>query len=482
MPRPLLPALLALTSVGACASPPVHDGTEPRVERVVSGLRRAVLVKGEPEPRYRLVDRLAHYRTPAITVAVADSGRIVWARAWGLKEAGTADSVTPETPFLAGSISKPVAATVMLRLVEQGRLSLDEDVNRYLKRWKVPDSRFTVREKVTLRRLVSHSAGLTVHGFPGYKVTDSIPTVPQILDGTKPANTAAVRVDTTPGAIWRYSGGGTTVMQLLLEDVTGRPFAALARELVLDPAGMTRSTYEQSNPPRPGTAAAHKQDGAMVPGRTHLYPEMAAAGLWTTPTDLLRWAIAIAESRAGKPNSLLSQEIATEMLTVQKGPTGLGPFLRGDGKAASFGHGGADEGFHAQLIYFPETGQGAAVMVNGDGGPPAMQEVLYAIAAEYGWPAYGPEEIEPLPVDSARLAAVVGTYAATAPFPLTVTISREGGRLFMESEFNARGEAVFTAPDRLKLLERGFDLALETDGTGRVVAVSVPPFRAVRRP
>jgi len=476
----LLTLALSLASCAPSASSGTEQAAEQRIARVEAGLRRAVQVKGSPIETFALADRKAKYHTPGVTIAVADSGRIVWARGYGVKEAETYDSVTPTTLFEAGSISKPVAATIMLRLMEQGKLSLDEDVNTYLTSWKLPGNRFTATEKVTLRRIVSHNAGLTVHGFPGYEVTDSIPTVPQVLDGAKPANTAAVRVDTTPGAIWRYSGGGTTIMQLLVTDVAGKAFPALARELVFDPAGMRLSTYEQPIPAaRVGeTSAAHHQDGSMVPGRWHVYPEMAAAGLWTNPTELLQWAIAIAESRAGKPNSLLKQETAAEMLTVQKEPTGLGPFVAGSGRGFNFGHGGADEGFHAQLIYFPETGQGAAVMVNSDGGPPMMQEILYAIAAEYDWPEYGPEEIEAIAIDSAGVERALGEYKTDKPVPLTITISREDGKVFVHSEFTPKSVAVFTTPTHLVLLEGGFQLDLVPNEYGSIKAVSAGPFMA----
>ncbi|MGE0554400.1 MAG: serine hydrolase domain-containing protein [Gemmatimonadales bacterium] len=476
----LLSLVLSLASCAPTAQPGSSAGGEQRIARVESGLRRAVQVKGRPVDAYQLSDRMAKYHTPGVTIAVADSGRIVWARGYGVREAGTNDSVTPTTLFEAGSISKPVAATIMLRLMEQGKLTLDENVNDYLTSWKLPENRFTAKEKVTLRRIVSHNAGLTVHGFPGYEVTDSIPTVPQVLDGAKPANTGPVRVDTTPGAIWRYSGGGTTIMQLLVTDVGGKPFPALARELVFDPAGMTLSTYEQPIPASriSETSAAHHQDGTMVPGRWHVYPEMAAAGLWTNPTELLQWAIAIAESRAGQPNSLLKQETATEMLTVQKEPTGLGPFLEGSGLGFNFGHGGADEGFHAQLIYFPETGQGAAVMVNSDGGPPMMQEILYAIAAEYGWPEYGPREIEAVAVDSAAVERALGAYQTDKPVPVTITISRENGKVFVHSEFTPKGEAVFTTPTHLVMLEGGFQLDLVPGPDGAIESVKAGPFVA----
>ena len=206
------------------------------ISRVLGGLRPPVEIEGKPAQRWTLAERMTNYKVPGVSIAVIQGGRIAWARGFGVKEAGKSDSVTPATLFQAASISKPVAATAMLRLVERGTLNLDTNVNNYLKSWKVPDNKFTTTEKVTLRRIVSHTAGLTVHGFPGYATTDRIPTVVQVLDGVKPANTDPVRVDTTPGAIERYSGGGTTIMQQLLVDVTGKPFPVrlLSRTEVID--------------------------------------------------------------------------------------------------------------------------------------------------------------------------------------------------------------------------------------------------------
>ena len=222
---------------------------------------------------------------PGLSIAVVDNFHIVWTKAYGVIEAGSNTPVTPRTLFQAGSISKPVAASGALYLVEQGKLSLDEDVNQKLKTWKVPENEFTKTEKVTLRRVMSHTAGLTVHGFPGYDVNDSVPTLVQIFNGEKPANTAPIRVDFVPGTQSRYSGGGVTIEQQLMIDVTGKPFPALMREFVLDKIGMTDSSYEQPLPPARAaiTASGTYADGKTVHGRWHIYPEMAAAGCGPHP-------------------------------------------------------------------------------------------------------------------------------------------------------------------------------------------------------
>ncbi len=336
----------------------------------------------------------------------------------------------------------------MLRLVSQGTVALDTNVNRYLKSWQLPDNKFTATEKVTLRRIASHSAGLTVHGFPGYAEGARVPSVVQVLNGQKPANTGAVRVDTTPGAIWRYAGGGTTIEQLVMTEVTGEAFPALMKRLVLDPGGMTHSTYEQPLPEArwAEAARAYKADGSMVPGRWHTYPEMAAAGLWTTPTDLARWALVIAAARAGADTTLLPRAVVDQMLTVQKGNFGLGPSLNGSGRSFRFGHGGANEGFRSNLIYYPEAGVGAAVMVNSDRGDDLFQELLYAIAEQYEWPDYAPKVIREVARDSASLAPYTGTYSLSfnrQTFPLTVLF--EGGRLKYKFAGAPEGEELVPA-------------------------------------
>jgi CubicO group peptidase (beta-lactamase class C family) len=319
-----------------------------------------------------------------LSLAVIHDGKIE-ARAYGVTARG-GPPVTATTLFQAGSISKPVAAMGALKLVERGALSLDEDVNAKLKSWKVPENQFTNKQKVTLRRLLSHTAGLTVHGFPGYDVTASMPSVVQVLEGG--GNTAAVRVDVEPGSLSRYSGGGYTVMQLLVSDVTGKPFHEYMTETVLGPAGMTRSSYQQPLPPSRAaeTASGYYANGSAVSGKWHVYPEMAAAGLWTTASDLARFALEVQRSAAGKANTVISQAMTRQMLTVQMGDYGLGLALAGSGAARTFGHSGRDVGFDALMLAGVETGQGVVVMINANDNSRVLSRIAEFVGRKYRWP------------------------------------------------------------------------------------------------
>ncbi|MGC4049532.1 MAG: serine hydrolase [Paludibaculum sp.] len=379
-----------------------------RIARVENGLQRPNRVQGTPPERMKIADRMKHYKVPGVSVAVIHEGRVEWARGYGQRDEASGIPVTAETLFQAASLSKGVAASVAMRLVEQGKLSLDEDVNVKLRSWKVPENDFTKAEKVTLRRLLSHNAGLTVHGFPGYAQGVAVPTLPQLLDGKSPANTAAVRVTKAPGSGYRYSGGGYEVMQLLLEDVTGRPFEELARNFILDPLGMRRSSYEQPlGPERARNAAsAYRGDGRAIAGRWHTYPEKTAAGLWTTPSEMALWVMELQ-----KPGKVLKAETAKTMLSRSAGNYGLGIGLNDTAGRASFSHGGANEGYRCQYFAYRDSGDGAVVMTNGDEGGDLAMEILRAIAVEYGWVDYLPKERAVVRVDPAVLASYAGDYA-----------------------------------------------------------------------
>jgi len=394
------------------------DEVKARRERVENGIEPVELGKGQAPVKLSLAELMKAYKDPGLTVAVIDGYKIAWVKAYGTTEFGGSAPVTPRTLFQAGSISKPVAATGMLAMVQQGKLSLDEDVNLKLKTWKVPENEFTKEQKVTLRRLASHTAGLTVHGFPGYDVDEKVPSLLQILNGEKPtANTPEIRVDFVPGTKWRYSGGGITIEQLLMMDVSGKPFPALMKELVLDKAGMTDSMYEQPLPVawQSRTATGTYRDGKSVHGKWHIYPEMAAAGLWTTPTDLAKFVIEIALEKQGQSSKLLSQKMIEEMFTRPPASPnmGIGFALPAD-SPGEFGHDGADEGFQAKLVMNAYTGQGVAIMANSDYGIAVANEYIRSLAKEYGWKKK--PEARSIPEQMMLIGALKGTDAVLAKY------------------------------------------------------------------
>jgi CubicO group peptidase (beta-lactamase class C family) len=376
----------------ATLSAQTPEAIEQRIQRIQNGISPVILVKGEPVSTMKLADRMAALHVPGVSIAMIHDGKIEWARGFGVTKIG-GPPVTPDTLFQAASISKPVAAMAVLRLVQSGKLNLDTDVNQYLKTWKVPANNFTEHKKVTLRELVTHTAGLTVHGFAGYASDAAVPTLVQVLNGEEPANSAPIRVDTEPGTIWRYSGGGYVIAQQLLEDVTGEPFPKLMHDTVLEPIGMARSTYEQPLPrSRMGEVALpYRGDGQPVPGGPHVYPEMAPAGLWTTPSDLARYAIEVQKSLAGTSNRVLSEATIRQMLTPGLNHQGLGPGVGGSANHPYFTHGGANEGYRCNLVAY-NNGDGLVIMTNGDNGGELASEIQRSVAREYNWPDFQPAE------------------------------------------------------------------------------------------
>jgi CubicO group peptidase (beta-lactamase class C family) len=487
-------ALAMAVAAGAAATPPPLPAQAPdpaaAIARVERGLLPALEVEGRPRGPYTLEERMRHHGVPGVSIAVMDGGRIVWAKGYGVEEAGTDRPVTAATLFQAASISKPVAALGALRLVDGGRLTLDDDVNRWLRSWRVPPSEAANGRAVTLRGLLTHTGGLTVHGFPGYASRDEAPGTVGVLRGD--GNTAAVLVDTEPGTLWRYSGGGYTVMQLLVEEVIGEPFADAMRRLVLEPLGMRRSTFEQPLPPglRPHAAAGHAADGSAVSGRFHTYPEMAAAGLWTTPADLLRYARGVHAAYDGENGAVLSPGLARAMLTAGMGGYGLGPVVEGDGDALRFSHGGANRGFRAQFVSFARGGRGVAVMTNSDNGQRLAQEVVRAVVRAYDWPTGGAtgsgSAIAPLPVVPVEIgAAGLREYAGDFVRPGTdvrIRVAVEDGRLVVHLPGAPPEELVPVGGDRVVMLETALDWVFTRDAAGAVTGIQGPALgRFVRR-
>ncbi|MBR0696381.1 serine hydrolase [Bradyrhizobium lablabi] len=423
-----------------------------RIERVVNGLRTAVIVDGDTP--MKLADRMNELHVPGVSIAVIHGGAIEWARGFGNAVIG-GPPVGPETLFQAGSISKPVTAVAALALVQAGKLDLDADVNLALRSWRIPRHPFS-QSKVTLRRLLSHSAGTTVSGFAGYQAGQPIPSLAEILDGTPPANSAPVRVEHEPGKQTQSSGGGYAIVQQLLIDVTGRPFPALLDDTVLAPIGMTRSSFAQPLPADRLRMAAmpYQANGVPVPGGPHIYPELAAAGLWSTPTDLAHLLLVVLDALAGRANCLLSQSMAAGMFSPVLGnvdvlPPGLGLYglgwlVRGSTPNRQFWHNGVNDGFVNTMVLF-ENGEGAVVMTNGWGGQVLVGEILRSIAAEYCWPDRQPRVRKLAAVSPQALDRLLGTYQFTPTFSICIT--REGDRVFSQATGQARNE-VFPESDR----------------------------------
>jgi CubicO group peptidase (beta-lactamase class C family) len=439
--------------------------------------------------RWTLAEQMADNHVPGLSISVIEDGKIAWARGFGVRDAGIHDSVTTSTLFQAQSISKAVAATATLVLVNSGRLSLAESPNAYLKSWKLPYNVYQAHEKVTLRRILSHSSGLTVGGFAGYRTGDALPTLLQILNGEKPANNPPVRVDFTPGSMSRYSGGGAEVMQQLLMDVTGQPFPELMKRLVLEPAGMTLSTYEQPLPEARWSEAAsgHDGEGAVIKGKWPIHPEMAAGGLWTTPTDLARWALEITKAWTGNGSKLFSKSIATEMLTVERAPYGLGVAVQGTGPSLEFSHGGSNSGFRALLVMFPAVGKGAVIMANGDRADSVIGNLMMSVASEYHWPARMQTEREVVSLSNAQLDALVGVYSlppGPSGAPVTYEVTREGKRLFTELKglgSYPKGE-IFAASATSFFSLVGLEVNFTLDSSGRSTSLKMGEIMGIRKP
>lgn len=379
--------------------------------RVETGLLPAVVLQGSPSSGLALSSEMARLHVPGVSIAVIHNGKIDWVKGFGMKDQSGA-AVTPDTLFQAGSVSKPIAALCVLRLAQQGTISLDEDVNRILHSWQLPSNSFTAARAVTPRALLSHTAGTGVHGFEGYRSGDTVPSLTQVLNGASPANSEAVVVTQAVGEQYRYSGGGYTILQQLVIDATHTPFPAWMKRCVFDPIGMRHSTFSQPlEPSKLGLAALpYDSSGLPVAGGPHTYPELAAAGLWTTSTDLAMYVTEVQRSFKGKANHVLSEAMTRTMLEPVKGDWGLGLEIGGSTNDRYFYHDGSNHGYKATLVGYERSGDGAVVLTNGDGGYQLGLEIVRAIAQEYRWPDFHPIERAAVPISLGAEERFVGRY------------------------------------------------------------------------
>jgi CubicO group peptidase (beta-lactamase class C family) len=371
---------------------------ERAIQAIEHGLLKVKRSGERPAKKMELIRRMTYYKVPGFSIAFVDQEELAWAKGFGVVEAGGEKPVTHSTIFQAASISKLVTAMVALHLVEAGLLDLDADANDLLRSWKVPKSKYTqvradgVQPKVTLRGLLSHAAGMGIHGYRGYPSGRQLPTLQQILNGEPPANSKPVRVVQAPGKAYQYSSGGYLVVQQMIEDVTGRPLAVLAKEFIFDKLGMVNSTFDTRLPQAylPQAATAHRKTGEPIPGKWHTYPEQAAASLWTTPSDLARLIVQVLKSYKNESNLVLSAEMTRQMLSPQVNigvgwDCGSGFNIVRKDDMTIFGHPGWNEGFHSIVLTCLETGQGVVWMTNGENGRRLGWEVDCGLAEIVKW-------------------------------------------------------------------------------------------------
>jgi CubicO group peptidase (beta-lactamase class C family) len=457
----LLAALPVAANVPAArnAPPAISAADAAKIGAIEGGLLAAVVIAGRVPQKMTLRSRLAYYRVPAVGIAFFDADRVRWARAYG--------NATTGTLFQAGSISKPVSAVGIMRLVQDGRLALSGNVNNQLRGWKIPENPYTVNRPVTLFDLLSMTAGTNVHGFDGYEMGKAVPTLLQVLDGSPPANSPPVRVDAAPGTQYRYSGGGYEIAQLLAQEALREPFARYMRDTILVPLGMRDSTFEQPLPDalRPRAAIATDAQGKPYPGRWHVYPELTAAGLWSTPSDLAKFGIGVQHALEGKPGAVLSQGVTRTILTPVKDHYGLGFAVYSAGPTGRFGHDGANAGFQASLVMY-RGGQGVAIMTDSDNGILLIGEITNAIAAAYGWPDYKPKAKRLYPLPSTALRRLEGTYRfADGSPPVRVELLKD--TLYLAAANGRRVQLYPASATRFFELEQDVDVVFTLSAAGR---------------
>jgi CubicO group peptidase (beta-lactamase class C family) len=427
---------------------------------------------------WNLADRMKFYRVKGLSIAVIHNYQLEWARGYGWADEAEKRPVTVNTLFQAGSISKSLNSVGVMKLVEEKKLGVDEDINNFLKNWKFPYDSISKGKPITLHNLLSHSGGLTVHGFPGYEISDPLPDIYQILNGQKPANTAPVRSMIEPSLKYIYSGGGTTISQLIVMDVTKMPYDKYMWENVLEPLGMTNSSYQQ--PPNPSKtnqlATGYLWAEKEVKGKHHIYPEQAAAGLWTNPTDLSKYIIETQLSYEGRSSKVLSREITRQRLTPYvDSTTALGCFISKRGDISYFSHGGSDVGFLSIYYGNLKNGDGVVVQINSDFSGALLTEVVNSVARVYGWKGfYNPEyrkTIE-IPADSSHQYA--GTFVQGSD---TIAIHQEGNILYYASNFMSCDHFEplhFITPSRFFMYEEGsadFNIASDADGILQTITI-----------
>lgn len=402
MPRHILLISLSCLFCACSASEPIVPALSSQTHLVP-----AVTIVGDAP--VSLAQRMSHYRVPAVSVALLENGHISSVSTIGTHLAGDKVPAGPDTQFQAASIGKALTAVAIMRLVDQGRLDLDRSANAYLTSFTLKDADGAPADDVTLRALLTHSAGVNAPSFPGFERKADLPNLLDILDGTDKAETAPIHMSQSLGT-YRYSGGGFMVLEAVIEDVSEISFEAFMQREIFIPLGMLESSFSIA-PDAVGRASGHDWQAVPIPDGWRDYPQSAAAGLWSTPTDLARLLAALHAAWRGEDTTVLSQSVVREIAREQGGDMGLGFGLSGKDDTLLLSHSGANSGYNAFILLYPSTGNGAVVMTNGDGGRYLYNDILRTIERKNGWPnRLGAQSFDPQPDEADRILALSGTY------------------------------------------------------------------------
>lgn len=459
--------LLSVLINALVAQQPSSKSVAGQIARVEASLSGGLVIDGR---FYQLTERMKHYQVAGLSVAVIDNYQMVWAKGYGYADKKEGRKVTPNTMFEPGSISKSLNAVGILLLAQQGRLDLYQDINQYLVSWKFPYDTVSHGKKITTAQLLSHTAGLSVHGFPGYRRDSLIPAVTDILDGRYPSNTEAVRSLAEPGTGPRYSGGGILITQQMLTDLTNQPYEQYMLEHVLRPLGMKNSSYGQ--PPAAGKgknlATGYKSNGSEVPQKYFVYPEKAAAGLWTTPTDIGRYIVEMQLAYQGKSSKLLNQEMMKLHLIPYKNDVAMGTFQQVRDGEKYFDHTASNEGFSGLFIGGLTNGKGAVVFVNSDDATIAF-ELVNSIALAYDWKGFNkPEQISTVPVHDSMISKYIGEYITDGYY--SAIRKEKDGLYFWTDDINSR--MYFTSSTDFRNIELGGSKHFLFDNSGAATGYS----------
>lgn len=444
-----------------------------KIKQVENNLSGWVQIENNPQ-MWTLEERMKFYHANGVSIAVIKDYKIEWAKGYGWADSLEQKPVTTKTLFQAGSNSKSLNAVGVLKLVQDGKLNLNADINTYLKLWKFPYDSLSKGKKITIANLLSHTGGISVHGFYGYKKGEEIPTIKQILNGQKPANSEAIRSMYEPSIKYEYSGGGTTISQLIIQDVTGKPYDEFMWEHVLKPMGMTNSSYTQ--PPVSSKlnllATGYYNDGKAVKGNYHIYPEQAAAGLWTNPTDLAKYVIETQLSLKGKSQKVLSRDMTTVRLTPYiDDKSALGVFIINKNGVKNFEHGGVDEGFVSQYIGTFEGGNGVVVMTN-TYNTALFDEIIRSVALTYEWKnAYTPEIKKEHYIKDEDLKSYLGKYTS-GDKNFFITKNNNGVYFnFNDDRGNLTWKIHFINTNNFCMIENNSDFNFVRNISGKIIAL-----------